>query len=137
MKIIKLIIFSSVFLMISCKGKTQEIDLLSGKWKSYKTEFRNGRDTSASGKKFAADAKWEFTKDGYFFNIDISSDEKIPFTLISDTIYYGPKSVYYVEKLSSNELIVISINSSGTESITDTRQYFKKVKSFDEKVEGP
>lgn len=98
--------------------------LLIGKWVEYKTEWRDGSNLDGNGNVLKWDSKWEFKPN----NICISDPyKKMKYELHGDTLYFSEHSQYLIEKLDSNELIIIGISKFGSGKM-DVRQYFLKEK---------
>lgn len=108
---IKTWLFVSIFLTsFSCSSQSKS-DLIIGNWQNIKKATKEGRDTLASGKKYSADLVFEFTQDKL---IDKTPRPIMPppvdYLVKDDFIIFNGRKVYYIEKLTQDELIIAEYN---------------------------
>lgn len=100
-----------LFVAFSCRSQNSGSDLIIGTWQNVKKATKEGRDTLASGKKYSADLVFEFTQDKL---IDKTPRPIMPppvdYLVKDDFIIFNGRKVYYIEKLTQDELIIAEYN---------------------------
>jgi hypothetical protein len=100
--------------------------LIQGRWIGTRKETKNGKILLANGKKLTEALSFEFKRNSQVFvSLNGEITDTVGYKIINNYLYTGGL-IYLIERISSNELVLLDFDEKFPSSPISFRHYFRK-----------